>query len=221
MWISWKHQDTDFDGPLSFDQKVEVFYEQTLGWQLHIADLVASGGRTFGEDKLVTSVLHSGFAVLHICLSYFELVGSLVNPGLSYKETFKVGVQQVLPGFFDGSADGEALLARLYVGARCGLYHCGRTGPDIGLGQPDDGRPMGYDSRAGKVVISPERLPQALKLHMEQFRLELLSQSNTDLRGVFEERFDAGFIQRKRSTSERKRSNLRVSGQATAARSPI
>lgn len=40
MWISWKHKDTDFKGSLSFDQKVEVFYEQTLGWQLHVADLV-------------------------------------------------------------------------------------------------------------------------------------------------------------------------------------
>ena len=51
MWITWKHEDSDFGAPLTFEQKVEVFYEQTLGWQLHIADLVASGGTTFGEFK--------------------------------------------------------------------------------------------------------------------------------------------------------------------------
>jgi hypothetical protein len=44
MWITWKHEETDFEAPLTFEQKVDVFYEQTLGWQLHIADLVANGG---------------------------------------------------------------------------------------------------------------------------------------------------------------------------------
>ena len=85
MWITWKHEDTDFVAPLTFEQKVDVFYEQTLGWQLHIADLVANGGTTFGEFKLgkdgysVPRIRHSGFAVLHICLSYLELIGSLVT----------------------------------------------------------------------------------------------------------------------------------------------
>jgi len=50
LWITWKHEHTDF-GDLTFEQKVEIFYEQTLGWQLHIADLVANGGKTFGEFK--------------------------------------------------------------------------------------------------------------------------------------------------------------------------
>jgi len=71
MWISWKHKDTDFADPLTFEQKVDVFYEQTLGWQLHIADLIANGGVTFGESEPIPSIHHSGFAVLHICLSYF------------------------------------------------------------------------------------------------------------------------------------------------------
>ena len=51
MWMTWKHEDADFGASFTFEQKVEVFYEQTLGWQLHIADLVANGGTTFGELK--------------------------------------------------------------------------------------------------------------------------------------------------------------------------
>ena len=54
MWISWKHEHTDFPDELNFEQKVEIFYEQTLGWHLHIADLVANGGTTFGEFKAGT-----------------------------------------------------------------------------------------------------------------------------------------------------------------------
>src|SRR5688500_2766267 len=92
MWISWKHHSSDYPEPLTFEQKVEVFYEQTLGWQLHIADLIANGGTTFGETEVrggrravssdgyeVSPIRHSGFAVLHICLSYFELIGSLTT----------------------------------------------------------------------------------------------------------------------------------------------
>ena len=68
MWITWKHEDTDFATALTFEQKVEVFYEQTLGWQLHIADIVANGGTTFGEFKRgehgyeVRNIRHAGFA---------------------------------------------------------------------------------------------------------------------------------------------------------------
>ena len=51
MWITWRHQDTDFNRPLKFSEKVEVFYQQTLGWQLHIADVVANGGKMFPEVR--------------------------------------------------------------------------------------------------------------------------------------------------------------------------
>jgi hypothetical protein len=128
MWISWKHEYSEFQSPLTFEQKVEIFYEQTLGWQLHIADLIANGGTTFDQPKPprpgyeVRSIWHSGFAVLHICLSYFELVGSLVTSKQGSIEQFKEGVRTVLPYLFNGTSDDD-LLKLLYKGARCGLYH--------------------------------------------------------------------------------------------------
>lgn len=198
MWISWKHQDTDFSGPLTFEEKVEVFYQQTLGWQLHIAGLVANGGTTLGENKPVSPIRHSGFAVLHICLSYFELIGSLVSSKPRSSMRFKAGVQRVLPGLVNDSADSAALLRRLHEGARCGLYHEGRTRPGVGLGRPPDGSPIAYDPQSRTVVISPERLPRVLKAHLEQFRSELLDPANSRLRDVFERRFDAGFTQNDR-----------------------
>jgi len=183
-----------------------VFYEQTLGWQLHIADLIANGGTTFGErlghepegefsnGYSVPSIRHSGFAVLHICLSYFELVGSLVTSGPSSSiETFEAGVRRILPGLLDGPT-GAPVLARLYEGARCGLYHEGRTRLGVGLGQPPDGSPIAFDSSSGMIGISPERLPRVLKAHLEQFRLELLDPVNLALRRRFERRFDMGFV---------------------------
>lgn len=198
MWMSWKHLVSDFPNPLTHEQKVEIFYEQTLGWQLHIADLIANGGTTFGQRNppqpgyVVPSIWHSGFAVLQICLSYFELVGSLVSSKSSSTERFKSGVRSVLPSLFTGAFDDD-LLKPLYKGARCGLYRVGRTMPKVGLGQPSDGSPIAYDSSSGVLIISPERLPKALKTHLDDFKISLLDAKNTALQTRFGERFDAGF----------------------------
>jgi hypothetical protein len=40
MWVSYRHQHTDLPATLSFEDKIDVFYAQTFGWQLHIADLI-------------------------------------------------------------------------------------------------------------------------------------------------------------------------------------
>jgi hypothetical protein len=195
MWISWKHEDTDFTHPLTFDEKVDLFYEQTLGWQLHIANLIANGGTTFGELKQgkpgykVDAIRHSGFAVLHICLSYFELVGSIVLPSkLSDTDTFKAGVRRVFPVVFTGSADSEDALKRLHKGARCGLYHAGRTRNRVGL---SDSKVIAYDTHG--VTVSPKLLPKELKAHLHTFKLELLNPANVALRNQFVKLFDKGF----------------------------
>jgi hypothetical protein len=202
MWMSWKHLKSDYPTNLTFEQKVEVFYEQTLGWQLHIADLVANGGTTFGESNPVQtgyevrSIRHSGFAVLHICLSYFELIGTLLTSKaarLSDTAKFKAGVKAVLPNLFSGTSDDDALLKVLYKGARCGLYHLGRPRAYVGLGQPRDGGSIAYDSKSGTVIVSPERLPVALKKHLDVFKADLLNAANTALRSEFEKSFDDGF----------------------------
>jgi len=98
VWISWRHQDSDFSGPLSFEQKVDLFCEQALGWQLHIADPVANGGTPFGEAAAVSPIRHSGFAVLQICLSYFETIGQYTATPSGSRAAFRVGVLSVFPG---------------------------------------------------------------------------------------------------------------------------
>jgi hypothetical protein len=196
MWITWKHQDTDLTWPLSYAQKVDLFYEQALGWQLHIADLVANGGKAFGEEGdcdgiNVNPIRHSGFAVLQICLSYFETIGYYTTNASSGKKAFTSGVIQVFPDL--------AKLDPVVVTKRCGLYHNTRTARAI-LGQP-----TGKDAIAlaeERIVISPERLPTYLKAHLSSLRNHLLREENVDLRATFERRFDkdSGMKQTKRQT---------------------
>lgn len=199
MWISWRQQRSDFQVQLTYDEKVDIFCEQTLGWQLQIADLIANGGTTFPQINTsepgyeVPSIRHSGFAVLHICFSYFELVGSVVSSEASSTGRFNAGVKEVLPEIFQGNPNDDTLLRLLYKGARCALYHSARPGAPVGLGQPDDEKPIAFDQGSGKVAISPECLPRSLKAHLTKFKSKLMDAGNVDLRQRFEARFDKGF----------------------------
>jgi hypothetical protein len=199
MWIAWNIKDTDISWPpRTIEEKVEIFYQRALGWQLHVADLLANGGQPLGKSCSVKRLEHSGFAVLQICLSYFETVGHYEqrNPAPTAKIPkgyfFKEGVRSVLPQLLarHGEAVFDELVGRLYGGARCGLYHNSMTVPGVGLGQPSGDAPIGYDSYAKRLAISPERLARALKVHLEQFRALLLDPKNVELRQNFERRFN-------------------------------
>jgi len=195
MWITWKHQDSQLSWPLTLEQKVELFYDQTLGWQLHIADLVANGGTAFGEEgrregNPACAIRHSGFAVLQICLSYFETIGYYTANPTGSKAAFRAGVANVFPDFAGADPSiASAFIDALYQDARCGLYHNVRTAR-VGLGVPPGESPAAYDSASGRVVLNPERLPRALKAHLEEFRKALLDKNNRALREHFEKRFD-------------------------------
>lgn len=179
------------------EEKVEIFYQRALGWQLHIADLLANGGVPSGKSYSVKPLVHSGFAVLQICLSYFETIGhyergNALPPKGCQGYFFKEGVRSVLPELPAnyGETVFDELLTRLYGGARCGLYHNSMTLPNVGLAQPAGDAPIAYDSAAKTLAISPERLPRALKTHLEGFRRRLLDPKEIELRQNFEHRFN-------------------------------
>lgn len=126
-----------------------------------------------------------------MCLSYIELIGSLVDLAAPKPmKRFESGLRAI-PGLIEPKRITPTLVRRLYDGARCGLYHEGRTRPGVGLGQPPDGNAVAY--HRGVIGISPERLPRVLKAHLQEVRRQLLTPSNKKLRARFEERFDNGF----------------------------
>jgi hypothetical protein len=73
------------------------------------------------------------------------------------------------------------------------------TVPNVGLAQPAGDAPIGYDSAAKILAISPERLPRELKTHLKGFRARLLDPKEIELRQNFEHRFneDNGTVARK------------------------
>jgi len=195
MWITWKDRDADLAWPLTVERKIDIFYEQLRGWQLHVADLIANGGYPLGGAAKIQSIPHSGFAVLQICLSYFETIGkyqALASGGSN--KYFKAGARAVLPSLQNIPDEvREKLLDLLYRSARCGLYHNSRTSRSVGLGQPPNGEPVAYDPETKILAISPERLTTALKCHLDRYRTDLLDPINAAARQCFERQFDKDF----------------------------
>jgi hypothetical protein len=197
MMITWKHDSRHTLWPPSFEQKVDLFYHRVLGWQLHVADLASNGGKTLAdgaEPTAVSPLPHGGFAVLQICLSYFETIGQYLqkNPKTTKSgDFFKEGVHAVFPDLArHHQSQVDAFLDILYKNARCGLYHNSMTRAGVGLGQPGGGIAMAFVPNVKQLIIDPHVLPKVLKRHLEAYRQELLDPKNTDLRQKFETMFN-------------------------------
>ena len=71
--ISPNYFNTDFSWPLSIDDKITVFCDRIYGWQLDIADQIINY-RKGSNDEIIEGLPHAGYAVLHLVLSYFEMI---------------------------------------------------------------------------------------------------------------------------------------------------
>ncbi|MBM3137312.1 MAG: hypothetical protein FJZ98_03880 [Chloroflexi bacterium] len=191
--MSPSYLSTAFERPLSIDDKITIFIDRTLGWQLDIADKIING-ETSSDGHLITPpIQHSGIAVLHIVLSYFEMIAKTeegyVQPKKS-EEHFKRGVLSVFPSLKNPPVPiTDELLKILYSGGRCELYHGGLTDSRIVL-IGDIEAPMGFDPANKKLLVNPHRLVPAMKNHLRQFESRLRDPNNKELRESFEKRFD-------------------------------
>lgn len=192
MWVSPNFQDTDFPCPLTIQDKINIFLDRTYGWQLDIADQCINGRKGPGESA-IPPINHAGFAVLHIVLSFFEMIAKyhdgFVTNGKS-EHYFKLGVYYVFPQLrTESSKIVDSLLNALYFGARCGLYHGGMTDHRIVI-TGETGFPMVFDHRYSRLKINPHLLVPALKAHLAEFGALLQNPDNIQLRRNFEKRFD-------------------------------
>ena len=129
-WITPDFEHSDFSYPLSLDDKIEIFVGSLRGWQLDIADQCINGREYGSENQISAPIKHSGFAVLHIVMSYFETIArhEAGSTGTSKSpKYFKKGLVSVFPEmqyWSDGQI--EAAVQLLYDKVRNGLYHSSR-----------------------------------------------------------------------------------------------
>ncbi|MBN1991948.1 MAG: hypothetical protein JW953_04545 [Anaerolineae bacterium] len=179
--ISPHYNNTDFPSGLTLDDKIEVFADRVRGWQLEVAQEVS--------DKLG----YSGFAVLHIVMSYFEMIAKFregfTERGKS-RHFFREGIYWVFPELQDHLSElSDTVLDQLYEEVRCALYHGGITAHTVML-TGDIETALAFSEDGSLVVINPHRLVPALSAHFEAYVHDLGNPKKDELRRKFEARFN-------------------------------
>jgi len=178
--ISPNFRDTNFPTGMSLEQKIDVFSDRVEGWQIRIAQQCAD------------NIPHSGFAVLHIVFSYFEMIAKyqdgFIEEGKSEKY-FNKGFASVFPNSPSPAPDVKSkILKKLFKDVWCGLYHSGITGPNIEL-SGDFFFSVTFVSPPDKIQINPHKLVPDILQHFQSYIIELRDPTNTELRQNFAARF--------------------------------
>ena len=121
--ISPSHYSDDFSEGFSIDDKIAIFIARVEGWQLGIAQALIN-----------KQVPDRGFALLHIVVSLFEMIGKYRDGYVDRwksKHYFKEGARYVFQK--DLAEEDEKFLDNLYTNVRSGLYHIGMTSPQVVL----------------------------------------------------------------------------------------
>ncbi len=197
MWITWKDKTTSSFGRSRSKRKL-VSSTSRYGSAVTRcgSDCQSRRGPARRRSR---SAAYSATQVLpfsDVALAHFETIGKYRGLATCVRGAqFKAGAQTVFPLMRNVAREvRKKLLDILTWDARCGLYHNSRTRRGVGGSSTAKRRGDGLLSRCEQVLaISPERLPHALKGHLERYRAELLDSNNTDARQCFERQFDKDF----------------------------
>lgn len=213
MVISPHYKSTDFptgtDGELilTLENKIDIFYDRVHYWQLDVADLLINGGKD-RVAKDISPIDGSGFAVLSIAFSYFEMIAQYQEGFMpkSKRELFGHSKRHFTEGFYSVFSEWNAvrqeyhlddvLIPMLLAGVRNRLYHDGFTASNVILtGDLPDPIAITIPKSPGfaGLIINPHKIPARLKIHLQQYVDHLRDSDNVEYNGLrtnFEARFD-------------------------------
>lgn len=159
------------------EQKITVFQDSVLTWQLDIANNMINGG--------IEQMRHSGFATLSVIFSYFEMIGKYYHghcqDNLS-KEFFRKGFVLIYSQF----SSQDVHLNTLYERCRSGLYHVGRT--KSGLLISGGFRNAAEIDSNGCWLLNPHIMTKDLIAHFGKY-CELVK-TDSEIQANFEARFN-------------------------------
>jgi len=180
-WVSPLIKKSDLSFPLTLDEKIRIFEDRVLGWQLSIG------------LACYHNVTHGGFGALYITLSYFEVFARYKVGSVDHKQAgkkFRDGFDHFAGSIgYDTDPDCSNVRDLLYEGARCGLFHVGMTSKRVFIG---GNRPkmFDYDATHNRLVIDAHQLITAMIAHFKSYLVDLRTPSNAMLRANFVTKFD-------------------------------
>src|SRR3990172_588288 len=182
------------NGPQTIDDRILLFTDRVRGWQLDPA------------LRCIQNDPHAGFAVLHIVVSYFEVIGMIEFDSNTHSylrkqdgnweggREFKAGLMSVLPELANHNQNQVRWFRNeFYVKVRCGLYHQSMTRSGIfvsgQLAQAEGYQFHDLGNQGSAIVLNPHRLAQRLSEHLTAFEFRLRDAQNQQLRQRFEQVF--------------------------------
>ena len=130
--------------------------------QLNIAEALAV---EFRKDDSNHQFKESGYAILSIVLSYFEMIEQFMTGTTSKDRSpdyFLAGFRRVYPG----TSLTDKQIRKIYGHARCGMYHDGMTKRQTCLSR---WYPVGFNVVGGEVQINPGKVVEELRQHFTEY----------------------------------------------------
>ncbi len=163
--------------------KIDAFERHVLDRQLRIAQIL---GRHFEDNSPGDPLSESAFAILNLCLQYFEMYEQFASGQSSQKksqEFFNRGFQKVFPKHGLAAIN----VTRIYTMIRCGMYHTAMPKNRCGLSRELD---VPISDEGGVILINPLRFVGAVIAHFNQYCADLRRGGDCDLQRNFETMWD-------------------------------
>lgn len=171
----------NFKNP-TFDDVVDVFEDRMKGWMLDWAEHL--------NDK---NFEHSGFAVLHIGISYFEAIAIFIKGENSKGKSssfFKFGFRDVFKNYIKEWSGSKIKQVEklMYENGRCGFYHTGMAKKEIGLQNGELFTVIEEKENSenvDSVRINRYKFIAGIRKHFEGYISQLRDSQETELRKCF------------------------------------
>jgi hypothetical protein len=187
VFISPRYKASDLLGA-SLERKVDVFADQTQGWLLDQAKVLASSVLPTGQ--------HAGYAVLALCVVYVESIACFLKGASSdnkSREFFDFGLTHVFTDL--NQTDLNAFSKEFYREVRCGLLHQGLPQGKISITRgAQSALAIVTDSTTNALrhaVIDPWIFLMHVETHFSAYMQRMKDPNEAALRVAFETWFEA------------------------------
>lgn len=164
---------------MTLDEMIDRIEFSVTHRQLRVAEAMTT---EFLNECSASPLKESGYAVLSVVVSYFEMFAQFLNGEESdgrSKKFFSQGYRAVYPD--TGLADAD--IERVYKAIRCGMYHVGM--PKLGT-HLSRYFPVGFALAGMDIHINPGRVVVEIGQHFAAYIAELRDPANTVERSNFE-----------------------------------
>lgn len=159
---------------------IEFYVEQR---QLGIALVLA---QSFVSNRCGDPLAQSGFAILSVVFSYFEMTAQFMS-GMGSDHGSKLFFRDGFKNVFPTSPLSDGEIDDVYIWVRCGMYHGAMPKNEVHVSR-EIGEAFRKDS--DRLIINPARLVEDLQCHFRQYVCRLRSPANVTERENFERMFD-------------------------------